>query len=100
MSPPFAMLILSLAHFFDVVLDLGRIGKRKYDITNHKPPFIVMDGLSDLSFPENRYFSRGYFFIHISSFQLRLPRKASWPEFTCALTITPSGRQSSGLKLF
>jgi len=29
-----------------------------------------MDGLSDLPFPENRYFSRGYFFVHVSSLLL------------------------------
>ena len=29
-----------------------------------------MNSLPDLSFPENRYFSRGYFLVHISSLWL------------------------------
>ena len=29
-----------------------------------------MNGFSDLTFPENRYFSCGYFFVHVSSLQL------------------------------
>ena len=31
---------------------------------------MVMDGFSDLPFPENRYFSCGYCFIHFSSLEL------------------------------